>query len=162
MALWAGTEFLMVNNRGKANEYFDKIIQNSNDPNDKLILAKALYGSEKYSEAEKILSEMHKNNGQNLEVLGLLALTSLQNNDKNPQQYVDKLQKLRGKYQFGNVDYYLARYYAVSNNEDRMYEHLLKAVAAGKVYGARAFQNDPIFKEYATTKKFQDVLNFWH
>lgn len=162
LALWAGTEFLMQNDKKKALEYFDKVVQSSKEPTDNLTLAKALYWSEQYSEAEKILSKIYKNDKKNLEVLGLLALTAFHNKNGNPQQYLTKLEELRGDWQFGNVDYNLARFYAVSKNEDKMYEYLLKSVAAGKIYGSRAFQNDPIFREYATTNKFQNVLNFWH
>jgi hypothetical protein len=68
---------------------------------------------------------------------------------------------MRADYQFGSVDYALARYYASLSDEEQALGYLLKAVAAGRWYAPDSFQNDPFFTDYLETNTFQRIMNFW-
>jgi len=69
---------------------------------------------------------------------------------------------LRGDFQYGQVDYLIAQYYAVTANEDKMFQHLLKSISQGNYHTISSFQNDQHFESYFNSKKFESILNYWH
>ena len=75
---------------------------------------------------------------------------------------IDKLEDLKASYQFGDVDYAYAQFYAFSGEEEKSMEHLLKAVAAGKRFISTTFQNDLLFEPYRESEAFQKIIEFWY
>lgn len=160
--LQVGKEFLLKNDRNEANEYFNKIIDAEKGATDPKMLSDALFYKEEYAKAEKILKEIHIKNPEDIDALAKLAICNFkQSNLSEAKKNSDTLENMRGNYQFGNVDYAFAQYYAATDNQSALYKHLLKAVANGHTYHWKFFKNDPQFLKYNKTKDFKEVLNFW-
>ena len=160
--LQVGKEFLLKNDRQKANIYFDKIVDFDTITLDRKILADAHFYKEEFAKAEAILKEIHSKNATDIDVLASLAICELKlGNAAGAKRNLQLLESLRADYQFGKVDYALAKYYAATNNKPELYKHLLKAVANGHLYHWKFFKNDPQFKNYNNSKEFKEVMNFW-
>ncbi|WP_157417830.1 hypothetical protein [Aequorivita capsosiphonis] len=160
--LQVGKEFLLKNNRSKADEFFNIIINTEKGNLDTKMLSYAFFYKEEYAKAEKILKEIHTKNPRDIEVLAKLAISNFKlGKNSNAEKNINSLENLRADYQFGDVDYALAQYYAATDNTIKMYKHLLKAVANGHKYHWKYFKNDPQFLKYNKTKEFEEVMNFW-
>lgn len=161
--LQVGKEFLLKNDKQKANIYFDKILDFEKEGVlDQKILADAHFYKEEFAKAEAILKEIHSKNSTDIEVLASLAICNFKiGNLTSAEKHLQSLENLRADYQFGEVDYALGQYYAATNNKPELYKHLLKAAANGHLYHWKFFKNDPQFKMYNQSKEFEEVMNFW-
>ena len=65
-------------------------------------------------------------------------------------------------FDFGEIDYNLAKYYAAKGQEDSALRELQKSVLKGKRYFPTTYQNDPHFKEYLDSPIFNTILTAWH
>ena len=126
------------------------------------LLSESLFFSGDYQQAENVLEELLQLDPGLIAYSGLLAV-AYQNNGKlsEAQKQIDALDQMRADYQFGSVDYALARYYAALSDEEKALGYLLKAVAAGRWYGPDSFQNDPFFTDYLDTNTLHRIMNFW-
>lgn len=167
--LFAAKEFLIMDNKELANQYLDKIIDgidatgnvNSNEKQE--VLAESLVLREKYDRAEVLLEELLKENNALIPQTALLAIVYQKNGKPTKEDVqVKKLEGLKSSYQYGNVSYALAQYYAGISRDKRAMDYLTKAVAEGHWYETSSFQNDPFFKAYLQTDAFKRVLTFWH
>lgn len=160
--LQAGKEFLLKNDKLKANIYLDKIVNFEIGTPDMKLLADALFYKEEFAKAEAILKEIHLKDSKDIEVLANLAICNFKiGNLIEVEKNHQALENLRADYQFGEVDYALGQYYAATNNKSELYKHLLKAAANGHLYHWKYFKNDPQFKVYNQSKEFEEVMNFW-
>jgi len=159
--LFIGNEFLLEQNREMANIYFNKIIQTEKDQTNSL--AESYYLLEDYKNAELIFRKLHDEDATNLTYISRLA-SSLAKNQKTDKgaQMIAKMDALRGDFQYGQVDYLIAQYYAMTANEDKMFQHLLKSISQGNYHTISSFQNDQHFESYFNSKKFESILNYWH
>jgi len=156
-----GAEYLLKKNREKANKYFNMIIQNNLLENNNS-LAEAYYFIEDYKNAELIYQELHSTEPENLIYISRLA-SSLTKNNKTADGalMIQKIEGLRDDFQYGEVDYLVAQYRAVTGNEDQVFESLLKSISQGKYYNISTFQNDPHFAHYLDNIKFDSILTYW-
>lgn len=163
LLMHVGNEYLLKNNKDQANIYFDKVIQSYLEKSPDAQLAKALYYQGNYASSEKAFVELLKDNQKDIENTALLAI-SYQKNSKERESLmmIEKLNLLRTKYQFGEVDYQLARYYATFVENDKALQYLLKAIADGKAYTSASFQNDSHFNHLKDKNDFAKIMNFWH
>lgn len=160
--LQAGKEFLLKNDKQKANTYFDKVVNFDPLTLNRKTLSDALFYKEEFAKAEMILKEIHLKNPKDIEVLAKLAICNFKlGNLAEAKKKSNNLENLRANYQFGEVDYALGQYYAAADNKIELYKHLLKAVANGHLYHWKYFKNDPQFKAYIKSKEFEEVMNFW-
>lgn len=160
--LQVGKEYLLKNDKTKANEYFNKIIDSDPSTQDSKMLANALFYKEEYAKSEKILKELITKEPENMEILAKLSICNFKlGNLSQAENNIQTLEKLRENFQYGEVDYALAQYYAVKDNKSELYKHLLKAVANGHKYHWKYFKNDPLFLKYNKSQEFEEVLNFW-
>lgn len=159
----AGNEYLLKNNPKQATEYFGKVVQLYKEKNAETNLAKAYYFMGNYSESEKTFAKLLETSPDKIENLALLAI-SYEKNGKHDKAdaVIKKLNQLRDKYQFGEVDYQLARYYATLGIKDKALEHLLKATADGQFFTLSTYQNDPHFLSIKNENEFIKIMNFWH
>ena len=159
--LFIGNEFLLEQNREMANIYFNKIIQTEKDQTNSP--AESYYLLEDYKNAELIFRKLHDEDATNLTYISRLA-SSLAKNQKTDKgaQMIAKMDALRGDFQYGQVDYLIAQYYAMTANEDKMFQHLLKSISQGNYHTISSFQNDQHFESYFHSKKFESILNYWH
>ncbi|MDP2059920.1 MAG: hypothetical protein Q8J97_09280, partial [Flavobacteriaceae bacterium] len=163
LLLHVGNEYVLKNEKEKANTFFDKIILAYKGKEINVQFAKALYYRGDFAASEKAFVELLKDNHKNIENTALLAI-SYQKNDKQRESLmmIEKLNQLRSKYQFGEVDYQLARYYAAVDENQKAFQHLFKSIADGQNYTSTTFQNDPHFNHLKYEKDFAEVMNFWH
>lgn len=160
--LQAGKEFLLKNDKQKANTYFDKVVNFDPITLNRKTLSDALFYKEEFVKAEPILKEIYLKNPKDIEVLAKLAICNFKlGNLSEAKKNINNLENLRANYQFGEVDYALGQYYAAADNKIELYKHLLKAVANGHLYHWKYFKNDPQFKNYIKSKEFEEVMNFW-
>ena len=159
--LFIGNEFLLIKNREMANTYFNKVLQTEKVENSSL--AESYYLLEDYKNAELIFRQLHNEDTNNLTYISRLA-TCLVKNQKidEGKLMMQKMESLRGDFQYGEVDYLIAQYYAQTDDEDKMFKYLLKSISQGNNYTISSFQNDPHFVDYADNPKFNTILTYWH
>ncbi|MBT8303417.1 MAG: tetratricopeptide repeat protein [Bacteroidia bacterium] len=161
--LYEAKVMLLVNNSNKANEYFDKILET--EANDKTIAlhANALYYKNDYLKAEPILRQALLGDPENYELMAKHAIAMSKNGKlEEANALITKMDGMRQDYQYGEIDYAAALYYAALEDENRVRRHLLKAVSDGMRYRADKFHNDPDLKEYFELESFKGILRFWH
>jgi len=159
---FAAKELLLQNRNKLATTYFNKLIKSYNKLNQNLTCAKALFYVKDYNTSQNILEVLYKNEPKNLNYVSWLANIYLLNkNQEASLKLIDKLVSLKSNYDFGNVAYNLAHYYALKKDTSMVIKYLFNAVAQGKNYTLFTFQNDPIFKDYFKNKEFQKILKYW-
>lgn len=160
--LQAGKEYLLKDEKEKANAYFNKIINAERETVAPKMLADAFFYKEAYEKAEPIFKEVYAEEPSKSDVLVKLAICNFKlGKMEEAQKNLNSLESLRADHQFGEIDYALGQYYAAANNETELYKHLLKAAANGHLYHWKFFKNDPQFKDYNKTKAFEEVMDFW-
>jgi hypothetical protein len=160
--LQAGKEYLLKDEKEKANAYFNKIINAERETVAPKMLADAFFYKEAYEKAEPIFKEVYAEEPSNSDVLVKLAISNQKiGKVADAEKNLNTLENLRADHQFGEIDYALGQYYAAANNETELYKHLLKAAANGHLYHWKFFKNDPQFKDYNKTKAFEEVMDFW-
>ncbi|MFD2824367.1 tetratricopeptide repeat protein [Lacinutrix iliipiscaria] len=163
MCLFAGNEYVLLNEKSKADEYFEKIIHSSPLESNSYTLAKAYYMKEDFSNAQKIFKNLYQANPKNINFTTYLAISNYKlGHAQKAEDLILSLNDLRADYQYGNIDYAFAKYYASTENKEDMFKHLRKSLLDGHLYTSTSFQNDPHFKSYLKTKEFESVMNFWH
>lgn len=169
MMLKTGLEYLKLGKEEVANNYFDNVADYLT--NKKEILSadeKELQGEiefyrQDYSRAQEILESLRTEGNDKISILTYLAITYFKlGKEDYAQRIADQLEEKRVSYQFGDVDYALAQYYAVRGNKENSLNYLLKAVASGKRFTSTTFQNDLIFNSYSNSTDFQKILEFWY
>ena len=161
--LFAGKEFIMIDQKEKADVYFDKINQIGSNGNNDKNYALALYFKGDMKNALEKLLQLNQLNPENLDILSKLAIAfSLINDQQKADKYLKDIEQLSANYQFGEIDYAFAQYYAAVDDKEMMLKHLLKAVSKGFRFKNDKYQNDPHFFKYRNESGFQNVLNFWH
>jgi len=91
----------------------------------------------------------------------MLAITYQKNGESvKSEQQLASLEALRKEYQYGDVDYALAQYFAVIEDDKNTTKYLIKSVAAGRWYDSTSYQNDPLLVSYAKKEGFEKVMNF--
>ncbi len=157
-----GAEYLLTKNRKMANEYFNKIIHN-NLIEKNSSLASGYYFIEDFKNAELVYQYLHDTDPEDLTYISRLA-SCLTKNSKIEEgvQMIEKLERLRGDFQYGQVDYLTAQYHAVTGNEVQVFESLLKSISQGNYYIISSFQNDPHFASFLDNPKFNTILSYWH
>lgn len=158
--LFIGNEFLLQQNREMANKYFNKVIQTEKVQNSSI--AESYYLLKDYKNAELLFKKLHDEDATNLTYISRLAscLAMNQKADKGAQM-IAKMDALRGDFQYGEVDYLIAQYYALTADEDKMFQHLLKSISQGNYYTISSFQNDAHFVNYLDNPKFNTILAYW-
>lgn len=161
--LLSGKEYLLLGNFAKANEYFDKVISLKEQSKNEKTLAEAYFLKKDYPLAQKEFQHLHIKNPKDIDILGRLAILDQQEGElAKAEENIKTLDQLRDEYQFGEVDYALAQYYALLQNEKLVNYHLKKAVAAGHLFTSQTFHNDPLLKPYTDTKEFRNTMEFWY
>lgn len=161
--LLSGKEYLLMDNPSKANEYFDKAISLKEQSNNEKTLAEAYFFKKDYPLAQEEFKHLHAIDPKDIDILSKLVILNKQEGKlAAAEEHLKTLDQLRGEYQFGEVDYALAQYYTVLQDEELMNYHLKRAVAAGHLFTSQTFKNDPLLRFYANTKEFKNTLDFWH
>jgi len=169
MMLKTGLEYLKIGNDTEANRYFNQVSDYLNKKTGSLTMgekelqAEIIFYKKDYPKAQELLEALRIEGDDEISNITYLAMSYFKNGkDKKAQKTIEMLNELRTQYQFGDVDYGMAQYYAVTGEKDKSMDHLLKAVAAGKRFTSSTFQNDLLFKPYSESEDFQKILRFWY
>lgn len=163
MYLHTGKEFLLLNKNDKAGEYFDKVISANPEDFETSVVAEAYYFKKDFKPAQRIFEKLRESNPEDFTVLSRLAVCYEMNSNRVlAASTLEKLNSMRGAYQFGSIDYALAQYYAATANKSKSLEHLLRSIADGNLYTPSSFQNDPHFISYRNDPSFENIMTYWH
>ena len=161
--LFTGKELIMMDQKEKADVYFDRIIQMGSKEKDAENYALALYFKGDMNSAIEKLLQLNQKNPENPDLVSKLAIAySLIDDEQKVDTYLKDLEQLSIDYEFGEIDYAFAQYYATNDDKEMMLKHLLKAVSKGLRFRSDTYQNDPHFFKYRNESGFQKVLHFWH
>jgi hypothetical protein len=169
MMLKTGWENVKIGNDTEANRYFDEVLTyfderaNTLTQAEKELQAEVTFYTKDFLKAQELLERLLPDDNDKISNTAYLAMSYFKNGkEKKAQKTIDALNELRTKYQFGDVDYAFAQFYAFTGEEEKSMEHLLMAVAAGKRFTSSTFQNDLLFKPYHKLEAFQKILKFWY
>jgi TolB-like protein len=169
MMLKTGLEYIKIGNDIVAHRYFDGVLAYFNEKTEALtkgekeLHAEIIFYKKNYPKAQELFEQLLLYDNKKISNMAYLAMSYYKNGkEEKAKNILYKLNELRTKYQFGDVDYALAQYYAFSREKDKSMDHLLKAVAAGKRFTSSTFQNDLLFNPYRESEAFQKVEKFWH
>ncbi|MBT8286555.1 MAG: hypothetical protein HKN00_14345 [Flavobacteriaceae bacterium] len=161
--LIAAEKYLLSGKVNEANRYLNIIVNADKKNVYDWVLRDAYYLLGDYSEAEKLAFETYKkrpNDPFDIEILSKIYYK----NGKITQSdaLIEALEKLRKQYQYGMIDYKLAEIYAARNDEDKVFEHLLKSVSSGNRYDGVKFINDTDFIPFLDSEKWDEIMTYWH
>ncbi|MDX1315324.1 MAG: hypothetical protein R3356_07455, partial [Eudoraea sp.] len=167
--LITGNEFLRVGNREHAYEYYDQLINSLNKSSnevsveEKALLARAYFYKEDYGKARDVLEQIMPDSDNKIPLMAYLAIAYQKTGQSaKAREQISLLNALRSDYQYGSVDYALARYHAATANPSTAMGYLLKAVSDGKRYTPADYHHDILLKPYIDDPDFKKVLTFWH
>jgi len=161
--MFAGNEYLLAKEHELANLFFNKVIGNPIYVNDTVEIANAYYYSKDYKTAQELLEKINATDPKNSEVVVKLAISLYKNgNITEAEKLIKNLDALRTEYQYGDIDYGYAQYYASIEDTKNAFYYLRKAVALGKWFTPISFQNDPHFLNIRANEEFIKILNYWN
>jgi TolB-like protein/Tfp pilus assembly protein PilF len=169
MMLKTGLEYLKTGNKTEALKYFGKVSEyqaargNLLSQSERELQAEIVFFTEDYPRAQALLESLLPDSNDRLHMLTYLAMAYVKNGEaEKAEKAIEQLNEMRTSYQFGEVDYSLARFYAFTGDNQNAYEHLLQAVAGGKRFTSTTFQNDYLFQPLRPSAAFEKILTFWH
>ncbi|MCE2612502.1 tetratricopeptide repeat protein [Flavobacteriaceae bacterium D16] len=167
--LITGNEFQRVGNQELAFKYYDQLINSLENYREQVsqeqkeLLARAYFYKGNYQKAQEILEQLIPESGNQIRLMAYLAIAYHKTGKTGmAQRQIRTLNGLRADYQYGSVDYALARYHASVGNPSIAMRYLLKAVAEGKRYTPAAYHHDILLKPYINEPDFNRVMSFWH
>ena len=162
-SLFIAKELLLIGDQQNAEELFNKIINSFENQNNNEILAAAYYFNKQYVEAEKALKSIYVLNPNDISNSSKLAVCLYKNGkQQEAAKTIAEMKTLEKDFQFGELNYALAQYYAALDDEVNSMRNLFKSVAQGKRFKMDTYQNDPQFLNYLNNSQFQSILKFWH
>lgn len=164
-------EFLLLRKENEANLFFEQFVNEFNQHPEKdsldlkAELSEVLLLLVRPAEALNLISDYLEKakNEVGINELGLAAIIAEANKKKElAEEYLNQLKTKERTYEYGRMDYVLAKYYAYTKQKDLMYFHLNKAVADGKWFDSTSFHNDFFFTDYKEDSRFKSILTYWH
>jgi len=161
--LFIAREYLLLENNVAAKVYLNTVIQSEYIEDNEFLKAEAFSELNDYKKASPLYEKLFKDNPNNTKLIVGLSRCYFKNGEqKKGELLIESLEKLRGPYQYGNIDYRIAQIYAAINNEEKVFEHLLLSIAAGNFYVNEKFQNSSSFTPYLQSEKWNEIMTYWH
>ena len=164
LELFAAMELLREGKKDEAFGYLDTAIAALGETANPLDypLGECLFYREDYEAAEPVLTRRYAADSTDFNTGALLAITYQRNGKPGAADaLVRSMENRQAPYQYGELPYSLAQYYAVIGQRQECLENLLKAIAEGHWYETGSFQNDPLLRDYYQEEEFQRVLTYW-
>ena len=164
LELFAAKELLREGKKADAFGYLDTAIaaldETANPPD--YPLGECLFYREDFERAEPVLNRIYTADSTDFNTGALLAITYHRNGKPGAADaLLRNMENRRAPYQYGELDYSLAQYYAGIGQRQECLDNLLKAIAEGHWYETGSFQNDPLLRDYYQEEEFQKVLAYW-
>ena len=77
-------------------------------------------------------------------------------------QLIQSLESDREPYQYGEVDYTYAQFYAGVGDVELAFAYLKKSIAAGYFFLRSTYGNDLLFNSLKGDPRFEEILTYWH
>jgi len=161
--LFIARQYLLLGNKEAATTYLNTLIQSEHIEDSPFLKAEAYSELNNFESAEPIYQKLIKDSPNNTKLIVGLSRCYFKNGE--PQlgaSLITSLEKLRGPYQYGNIDYRIAQIYAALDNEDKVFEHLLLSIADGNFYVNEKFENSSSFIPYLKSEKWDEIMTYWH
>jgi Tfp pilus assembly protein PilF len=160
--LFIARQFLLINNNEDAKSYLNSVITDENKTSNAQLVAEAYYELGDYVNAENMFTELIKEQPFDIKINAYLSMCYFKNGKKlKGNLHIDVLENLRAPYQYGIIDYRLAQIYADKDDEEMVFEYLLKSIAAGNFYGDETFKNSPSFAKFLNSEKWKEIMTYW-
>ncbi len=167
--LLVGKQYLIQGEKPLAFSYLGKILRSLDSETsdmsakDEELKAFASFYRGEYDTASQVFKGLLNQKPADFELTAFYAMSLLKNGkERQAEEQLEILENFRAGYQYGEIDYLKARYYALKGDSDLVIQHLIRAVAAGKRYNPGTFSDDVLFQPYKDLQGFRNVLTFWH
>lgn len=162
MHLFAGREALLVEDLAFAKANLSKTIELLKGSLNKNLLRAYMYDQD-YSKALPLVKELLKSDPNNAELQSTYAVIIAKNgNQEKASKIIATLEASKTVYDYGAIDYQIARYYIMIDIKGKALNLLRESVANGNIFTSRTFQNDPYFKPLIDTDEFKNLMAYWH
>ena len=167
--LLVGKQYLVAGEKERAFGYFDRLLRSLDKEFEELTgrqqeqKAYSLFYREKYEQAAAYFQSLAADNPESVDINSFWAMSLLRSERfAEAEKVMMDLEAMRAAYQYGSVDYAMARYYALEGNADLVIQYLIRAVAAGKRFNPGTYRDDVLMQPYVEMEGFKNVLTFWH
>ncbi|MBT8257956.1 MAG: tetratricopeptide repeat protein [Bacteroidia bacterium] len=161
IGLHVGTRYLLNGQQDKAKSYFESLIGHNEAK--KGHRAEAYYFLGDYENAEKLYRELYNQDNNSINARTMLAISLFKMGKADEADSIlSRLEDEYSDFDFGEIDYNLAKYYAAKGEKDEALRELQKSVLKGKRYFPTTYQNDPHFLKYLDSPIFNTILTSWH
>jgi tetratricopeptide (TPR) repeat protein len=161
--LFTAQQFLMIGNNEASKPYLNTIVNTETNKDTDYFKAEAYYELGDYDKSEHICLTLLKENPNNPKIIAILSKCYFKNGKPiEGKNLIGTLEKLRGPYQFGEIDYRLAEIYASQNDEENVFKYLLQSIASGNFYTNVSFKNDIDFIPFLNSEKWHKIMTYWH
>jgi len=154
-------EYLIGGQDSLAKVYFGQVLSIGEADTDRLLKFKAWYY---LGDHEKIQdTQLREDEMEFTELLSMKAVAAKQSgSDVEAEQYLEKIRNSIDRFDFGEAEYMLARYYEATGDDESALVQLRRSISKGYNYTPSTFQNDPQFVKFKTNPRFQEILTYWH
>ncbi|MFX0555795.1 tetratricopeptide repeat protein [Maribacter sp. CXY002] len=166
--LFATKDLIIAGMEQEANELLNIIIAEEMTKNEELgttspYLLESLFYLKDYKKIEPLLQKWVLEHPMDFDFKVLYALSLYGNgNIKDAENQISELLSMEAPYQYGDIEYALGQYYAVTGDTDKSINYLTKAIAEGHWYETSGFENDPLLKGLTRNDSFKKVMTYWH
>ncbi|NNK12386.1 MAG: hypothetical protein HKP08_13655 [Flavobacteriaceae bacterium] len=167
--LLVAKQYLLQEDRSRADLYLNKLLGSLEDQSAELTIeekelkAFTNFYLDEFTEAGEIFQSLQEIDPEDVDYISFQAMCLFEEGElEKAEKLIGDIERIRTDYQYGEIDYAKARYYAVKGDTDLLIQNLIRAVAAGKRYNPGTFHDDVLMKPYTELESFKNVLNFWH
>ena len=158
---YVGRTYLMRDQPEKAKSYLESLAGQSRAKPEQI--AEALYFAGDFGQAALAFEVVEKTPYNNLSRSAMKAVCYFKDGkEEMAKALIESFEDMRDEFDFGDIEYAYAIYYAATGQDELALRELQKSVARGKKYYPTDFQNDPNFKDYVDTPTFQSIMTYWH
>ena len=160
--LRAVEECLLTGEHEESSSFLQKAEEMAGDHTEPMLRGRLALLSSRFEDAVRYFQQIVTSEPQNYSAQALLAASlKLIGSEDAAETQVTRLDSMREAFQFGEIDYQLARVYALTGDTVKALDHLRKAVSQGNLYLFHSYANDFVFRELQDEKEFQEVLTYW-
>ena len=155
-------EAIMSDSDSNKNEYLNRALKINIDSTGYLRRGEIYFYLNDYVNASTHFEKALETESDSVSILGLLAASYLMEGEiEKSDDIASQLLKMDHRYQYGSVQYALARLSLVKGDIEETQKLLKEAVSRGIRFRGVTFQNDAFFHNVQETEEFQNILNYW-
>ncbi|MDH3651331.1 MAG: hypothetical protein OEQ53_16710, partial [Saprospiraceae bacterium] len=162
-ALTIAKECLLIDDNEHATHYVQVALSQINPKTTEITRGEILLLSGDHDGAADVFSELVGADSLNFTGWSYLAATKFNTNDQEQgSSIVQWLDQQKGPFQFGEIDYLVARALMIGGQSEAVIPRLRRSVEQGRLYQFHFFHNDFVFAPIHQDTEFVDLLEYWH